>query len=291
MEQALELANSRFPRFCIIADIGTGCGAIAIALASNLSQAKVYATDISAPALEVAAINCQRHGVTDQVQLLRGDLLDPIPEPVHLVVANLPYVRDSEIAELSAESRLFEPMIGLAGGEDGLQWIRKLLFQAGDKMSPDGAILMEIGYDQGVAVTSLARGVFPAAVISIVPDLCGHDRVVVVEMIQHKVLTNAILCNTIMWLKYIREVRCSREREEHIGKHNVTIGEVLQVLGCERPLFRKTRSKRYFVFGQTEAGRYLLIILKRVKGEIYSLVTARDMEDRERRRYRKSLGR
>jgi len=94
-----------------------------------------------------------------------------------------------------------------------------------------------------------------------------------------------------MALKYIREVRWSREREEHIGKHNVTIGEVWQVLGCERPLFRKAGSKRYFVFGQTEAGRYLLIVLKRVKGEIYSLVTAREMEDRERKLYQKSLGR
>ena len=183
VEQALELANRRFPRSCISADIGTGCGAIAIALASNLTQAKVYATDISAPALEVAAVNCQRHGVTGQVQLLQGDLLDPIPEPVHLVVANLPYVRDSEIAELSAESRLFEPMIALAGGEDGLEWIRKLLSQAGDKMSQDGAILIEIGCDQGVTVASLATEVFPKAAIRIVPDLSGHDRVVVVETI------------------------------------------------------------------------------------------------------------
>jgi release factor glutamine methyltransferase len=183
VEQALELANSRFPRSCIIADIGTGCGAIAIALASNLTQAKVYATDISAPALEVAAMNCQRHSLTGQVQLLQGDLLDPIPEPVHLVVANLPYVRDSEIAELSAESRLFEPMIALAGGDDGLKWIRKLLSQAGAKINRDGAILIEIGYDQGLAVTSLAREAFPGAVIRIIPDLDGHDRVVLLEMI------------------------------------------------------------------------------------------------------------
>ena len=181
VEQALKLASSRFPRSCIIADIGTGCGAIAIALASNLIQARVYATDISAPALEVAAINCHRHSVTGQVQLLQGDLLDPVPEPVHLVVANLPYVRDSEIAELSAESRLFEPMIALAGGEDGLEWIRKLLSQAGGKISPDGAILIEIGYDQGLAVVSLAREAFPEAVIRIVPDLSGHDRVVIVD--------------------------------------------------------------------------------------------------------------
>jgi hypothetical protein len=93
-----------------------------------------------------------------------------------------------------------------------------------------------------------------------------------------------------MWLKYIAEVRWSRESEEHIRKHNVTIGEVWEVLRCRRPLSYRVKSKRYAVLGQTEAGRYLLIILKRVGKATYSLVTARDMQDRERKRYRKSLG-
>ena len=182
VEQALELANSCRP--CIIADIGTGCGAIAIALALNVPQTKVYATDISAPALEVAAINCQRHGVADSIFPLQGDLLEPIPELLDLIVANLPYVKSSDIAELSAEIQLFEPLLALDGGADGLKWIRKLLSQAGDRLNRDGAILMEIGYDQATAVTNLARELIPGAEIRIVPDLSGHDRVAIIERIQ-----------------------------------------------------------------------------------------------------------
>ena len=180
VEQTLELANSH-PRPCLIADVGTGCGAIAIALASNLPQTKVYATDISAPALEVAAINCQRHGVGDRVFLLQGNLLEPIPELLDLIVANLPYVKNSDIAELSAEIKLFEPLLALAGGADGLKWIRKLLSQAKDKLRPNGAIVVEVGYDQGTAVTDLARGLIPGAEVRIVPDLSGHDRVAIIE--------------------------------------------------------------------------------------------------------------
>jgi uncharacterized DUF497 family protein len=93
-----------------------------------------------------------------------------------------------------------------------------------------------------------------------------------------------------MWFKYIGEVRWDRQSEEHIRRHNVTIGEVWEALGCQRLLFYRIKSKCYAVLGQTEAGRYLLIILKRVGKATYSLVTARDMQDRERKRYRKSLG-
>jgi uncharacterized DUF497 family protein len=95
-----------------------------------------------------------------------------------------------------------------------------------------------------------------------------------------------------MWLKYIGEVRWdSRTAGKIWRKHNIRMAEVLEVCGCRRPLFYRVGSKSYAVLGQTEAGRYLLVILKRVGKEIYSLVTARDMEDRERRRYQKSLGR
>ncbi len=74
-----------------IAEVGTGCGAIAISLSLSLPQAKIYAIDISASALKVALSNCQKHGVTDRICLLLGDMLDPLLEPVDLVVANLPY--------------------------------------------------------------------------------------------------------------------------------------------------------------------------------------------------------
>ena len=88
VEKALQLAQSH-PIFTM-ADIGTGCGAIAISLALNLPQTKIYATDISASALEVALLNCRKHGVVDRICLLQGDMLEPISEPVDLIIANLP---------------------------------------------------------------------------------------------------------------------------------------------------------------------------------------------------------
>lgn len=181
VEQAIDLANRHFPQSCLIGDIGTGCGAIAIALAASLPQAVVYATDISAPALEVAAINCQQHNVTDRVHLLQGDLLDPIAEPVDIIVANLPYVKSSEIAELDAEIRLFEPMIALAGGDDGLEWIRKLISQAEGKLRGKGAIIIEISPGQAAAAVDWARSCLPQTKLRIAKDLSGLDRALIIE--------------------------------------------------------------------------------------------------------------
>ncbi len=181
VEQAVEIANRRFPQSCLIGDIGTGCGAIAISLAASLPQAIVYATDISAPALEVAFINCQRHGVADRVHLLQGDLFNPIAEPLDIIVANLPYVKNSEVAELDAEIRLFEPMMALAGGDDGLEWIRRLLSQVGGKLRNKGAIIIEISPGQAATVIDLAQNLFPQAKARIAKDLSGLDRALIVE--------------------------------------------------------------------------------------------------------------
>jgi len=162
----------------LIAEVGIGSGAIAVTLARHLPQAKIYAIDVSATALEVAAINCQRHGVGNQVQLLLGNMLEVLPEPVDLIVANLPYIRDSEMEELSPEIQLFEPRIALAGGENGLDKVRQLCRQAGDRLRPEGCLLVEIGLGQGRAVTTLLRSLFPSAEIEVIPDLSGIDRVV-----------------------------------------------------------------------------------------------------------------
>ncbi len=171
VEEALGLAQNH--SLSAIAEVGTGSGAIAISLALELPETKIYATDISAPALEVALINCQKHGVTDRVCLLPGDMLDPLPEPVDLIIANLPYVRKSELSGIR-----FEPLLALDGGSDGLRKIRRLCRQASGKLRPGGFLLLEIGEGQGVAVTTLLHTIFPTGKIRLMPDLSGIERVV-----------------------------------------------------------------------------------------------------------------
>jgi release factor glutamine methyltransferase len=165
-----------------IADIGTGCGAIAISLALALPQAKIYATDISASALQVAEINCWRHGVNSQVELLQGNLLEPLPQPVDMVVANLPYIRNGEFGDLSPEIKDYEPTMALAGGKDGLDKIQQILEQMSGKLSHGACFLLEIGQGQGGIVTSLIKSYFPQANIELISDLGGIERVVKVGL-------------------------------------------------------------------------------------------------------------
>ncbi len=174
VETALGLAQN-YP-LSTIAEVGTGCGAIAISLALSLPEAKIYATDISAAALEVALVNCQKHGVVDKVHLLHGNMLDPLPEAVDLIIANLPYVKQSELARMG--SARFEPRLALDGGSDGTERIRQLCRQAGGKLRPSGFLLLEIGQGQKRAVTAFLHTLFPNGKIEVVPDLGGIDRVV-----------------------------------------------------------------------------------------------------------------
>ncbi|MDD5590879.1 MAG: peptide chain release factor N(5)-glutamine methyltransferase [Dehalococcoidales bacterium] len=163
-----------------VAEIGTGCGAIAIILALNLPEVRIYATDISAPALKMARLNCRSHGVADRICLLAGDMLDPLPGPVDLIVANLPYVPQREVYRLGLAD--FEPLLALDGGCDGLEEIGRLCRDVGDRLHPGGFLLMEIGLGQGRAVTALLRRLFPSAGIEVFPDLAGIDRMVVLSL-------------------------------------------------------------------------------------------------------------
>jgi len=184
VEKAVELVHhiSHQTRPITIADIGTGCGAIAVSLAIALPQAKIYATDISASALRVAEINCQRHAVNRQVALLQGNLLEPLPQPVDMIVANLPYIKSCEFGDLSPEIRKAEPTIALAGGEDGLDKIQQILEQMPGKLNCGAYFLLEIGQGQGGRVTSLIKSYFPQASIELISDLGGIERVVKVAL-------------------------------------------------------------------------------------------------------------
>lgn len=168
-----------------VADIGSGSGAIAVALAVNVPGLIVYATDISDDALAVAAQNVWRYGVGDQVQLSPGNLLEAVPEPVDVIVANLPYIASPDLANLAPQVRDFEPVLALDGGPDGLDVIRMFLAALGGPrghqvLQPGGRVYLEIGWNQGDTARALAQGAFPGADVSVLVDYAGLDRIVLV---------------------------------------------------------------------------------------------------------------
>jgi release factor glutamine methyltransferase len=179
VETALAFVEQRFggERPCFVVDVGTGSGAIAIALALHLPQARIYATDASSGAIDVARLNCSRHGVEGRVELLMGDLLEPLSRPVDVIVANLPYVKDADIPQLMPEIRDFEPVAALAGGADGLDKVRLLLAQAKDNLLPRGAVMLEIGLGQAEEAVSLAKRHFPEGKVDLLKDFAGIERV------------------------------------------------------------------------------------------------------------------
>ena len=162
-------------------DVGTGAGGIAISLAVEAPGLRVYATDLSPDALALAEANARRHGFADRVTFLLGDLLEPLPEPVDLIVANLPYVAT---ADLAAQPELgWEPRLALDGGPDGLDAYRRLLEQAPGRLAPGGRLLFEIGAEQGEAALALARRAFPEGAVRLHRDYAGRDRVVEVRLV------------------------------------------------------------------------------------------------------------
>ncbi len=177
IERAIALAGG-YPRGArlALADVGTGCGAIAVALALNLPNAHVYATDTSAAVIAVAAENVRRYGLGSRVTLLQGDLLEPVPELLDLVVANLPYVRSDELPYLQREVR-HEPREALDGGPDGLRVIGRFLQRAPAWVKPRGAVLVEMDHRQAATLISMAREYFPGARVTVYKDLAGLDRV------------------------------------------------------------------------------------------------------------------
>ncbi|OGN99199.1 MAG: protein-(glutamine-N5) methyltransferase, release factor-specific [Chloroflexi bacterium RBG_13_51_18] len=174
VENAVSLTRSY--KFTYIADIGTGCGCIAVSLSVKLIGACVYAVDVSRDAITVAKQNAARHGVK-WINFLYGDLLQPLHEPVDIIVANLPYVKKSDLPVNG-----FEPVTALDGGEDGLDIIRKLIRQAPAKLNPYGCLLLEIGLGQAEAVELLLQKEYPSAKIQLFPDLAGIPRAAVMRL-------------------------------------------------------------------------------------------------------------
>ncbi len=182
VELAIEAAHKKLLADALpIADVGTGSGAIAVALASALPEGKITATDTSPEALELAQRNAARHRVDKRIRCLQSDLLDTVPGRVDVLVANLPYVTTADWKALPPEIKDHEPREGLDGGPDGLRVIERLLEQAPARLSPSGVLLAEIGDMQGRAAKAAARAAFPEAAVKVMPDPSGRDRVLAVH--------------------------------------------------------------------------------------------------------------
>jgi release factor glutamine methyltransferase len=164
-----------------VADIGTGSGCIAVSLGVHLPDAQIYATDISQAALDVATRNARRHNVAERISFLQGYLLDPLPDRVDLIVANLPYIADHEWDDLPVSVREHEPTSALRGGSEGLDLVEELLRNTPAVLQPGGALLLEIGAYQGAAALALAHACLPGARVELQQDFVGRDRLLLVE--------------------------------------------------------------------------------------------------------------
>jgi len=162
----------------IALDVGTGCGAIAVTLAAEVSAARVVATDISPGALRKARENAARHGVADRVLPVCTDLLSALKCEVRfaVVVSNPPYVAEGEWSLLPPEVRDYEPPGALLAGRDGLSVLLPLVAGAAGLLSPGGELWCEIGESQGMAASSLPCGSLLA--LGVFPDLAGRARYV-----------------------------------------------------------------------------------------------------------------
>jgi len=170
-----------------IADVGTGTGAIAIALLATLRTRRmaehvlVVATDVSAGALDLARENAVGHGLADRMVFVEADLLPPVVDPPYqLLCANLPYVSTVQMDGLARELS-FEPRLALDGGPDGLDLVRRLLDRLPDALAPDGVAYLEIGADQGAAVEEAVARHLPGWHCSVQSDLAGLPRLARVD--------------------------------------------------------------------------------------------------------------
>jgi release factor glutamine methyltransferase len=167
-------------------DLCTGSACIAVAVAKNVPETRIIATDICDEALSMAAKNVEKYGLGNRVQLLSGDLFDPILPALDngrfdLIVSNPPYVTDAEMAGLDANVRDYEPVKALQAGTQGLDVIERILERAAEFLTDQGALMMEIGYQQRARVETLlsSTGRFGAARFA--KDHQGHDRIVMAE--------------------------------------------------------------------------------------------------------------
>ena len=163
----------------LILEIGTGSGAISIALAKEIESAFIVGTDISRQALSVAGQNRDLAGVSERLSYIQCDLLNCMQPKnnFHLIVSNPPYVSEDEYENLPASIKYFEPQKSLLAGKEGLDILKPLIHQAHNFLFPGGYLLLEIGAGQGDAVLAITKDLGVYREISIIKDYAGNNRV------------------------------------------------------------------------------------------------------------------
>ena len=164
-----------------IVDVGTGNGAVAVAIAVHAPDARVAAIDASRPALLLARRNAGAHGVARRIDFLQGDVLTALRGLADIIVANLPYVPTRLYEKLPPEIHDHEPSLALHAGRRGTAMIERLIAQSPALLRPGGLLLAEHAWNQGSRLREAARASFPTARIETKRDLAGRERVLVVE--------------------------------------------------------------------------------------------------------------
>ena len=170
-----------------IIDIGTGSGNISISLAKNLSNAEIYASDISQDALTIAKANAKKHNVLNSIHFLHGDLFNSFrglveKGNVDFIVSNPPYVSESEWRLLEPEVRDHEPRKALVGGEDGFCILRHIIKEAIDWLKPGGYLVLEIGETQANSIINLLENEGNYKRTEIIKDLQGKERIISTQL-------------------------------------------------------------------------------------------------------------
>ena len=184
VEQALS-ALSKIPseKTCSVLELGTGSGAVSIALAREAGTVSLVATDISREALLLARRNAEKAGVSERIVFVQGDLFSPFRflegrGPFDLILSNPPYVVRSEMIGLAREVKDFEPALALDGGEDGFVFHRKIIFQSSKYLRSGGWLLLEVGQGQALEVSEMMEGDGSFDTVGRIQDLSGIERVV-----------------------------------------------------------------------------------------------------------------
>jgi release factor glutamine methyltransferase len=182
VEEAIRIVQQEGVARPVIVDVGAGSGAIAVALARELGDARVIASDVSEAALRVARRNAARHGLGDRVDFIASDLLDAFAEEefADFILSNPPYVSEKEMPSLQREVRDWEPRLALTDSNDGLSIYRRLLKDATSRLRPGGHLICEMGYTQSEKISNMIDRRFWGG-HRLLDDLQGIPRTIVLR--------------------------------------------------------------------------------------------------------------